>query len=323
MKKFLIPFCTVFIAAQISIAAIPVFQEKESPNRKRVKRPAFDKSDSVYFKNLFSEGLIGDRPARGTGRKIAKSTNVQNPNTENASTGNSAVASGWEKLVSAEDLQSELKNLSISLSQVVSSPGKFKSGGNREVRQIASMIAVMFGVIAEYKGEVKWKGFAKEARDAFAQCAQSSSTTSTQAFQQAKNRKEDLQQILGGGPFEAPIKANPDFEWSSVADVSELMKRLKTSYREKIKPWVSSEADYRKNNRDLMREAAIVAVIAEVLKKESMENADNDDYVEFSNSLRDGALMILNSKTTMDQSMATKGAGMMDQSCQACHGEYN
>ena len=130
-------------------------------------------------------------------------------------------------------------------------------------------------------------------------------------------------QILSGGPFTPPVKPSEDFEWASVADVSELMKRLAESYRKKIKPWVASEGSYKDNFDDLMQEAAVVAVIGELLKKESMENADNDDYAEFSDSLRDGAMMIIQSAAAKDQAMAVKGAGMIDQSCQNCHAEYN
>lgn len=322
MKKAIAIFCVVFVASQIALA-LPLQQEKKT--RKRVARPTIEKSNTDYFDNVFSDALVGDRPAPATKAEIAKSKKAvigSGGGTESGSS-NTTASGSWSKYITAEMIQSELKSLSNQLSQDVTSPGKFKSGGNRAVRQTASMIAVMFGVIVEFDGDVKWKDIAEGARDSFAQCAQSSSTTSNQAYQQAKNRKEDLQQILSGGPFTPPVKPSEDFEWASVADVSELMKRLKVSYRERIKPWVASEKEYQDNFDELMHEAAVLAVIAEVLKKETMENADNDDYVEFCDSLRDGAMAILNSKNTKDHAMATKGAGMMDQSCQNCHAEYN
>lgn len=321
MKKAILIFCIVFAVCQLALA-LPLQEEKRKP--KRVKRPTIDKKNSTYFQNVFKDALVGDRPAPATKEQLAKKnqTTTTSSGGGGASTGTPAGA-GWGKVISEELILAELKTLSNALNQNVTSPGKFKSGGNRDVRQTCSMIAVLFGVIAEFDGEVKWKDISAGARDAFAQCAQSASTTSNQAYNQAKNRKEDLQQILSGGPFTPPVKPSEDFEWASVADVSELMKRLKSSYREKVKPWVASEKDYKDNLDNLMQEAAMMAVIGEVLKKESMENADNDDYAEFCDSLRDGALMIINSKTSKDLDMAVKGAGMIDQSCQNCHGEYN
>lgn len=327
MKKAVVIFCVVFVICRITLATMPMMQEGK-PKSKRVKRPTFEKDDSTYFKNVFKEALVGDRPAaakKGTTTTTTTRTTggggETTPSTE--TTDASADGMNWSSIITAELIQAEMKSLSNSFNQHVTSPGKFKSGGNRDVRQAASMAAMLFGVIAEYDGEVKWKEFAAGARDAFAQCAQSATTTSTQAFNQAKNRKTDLQAILSGSPYEPPVKPSPDFEWASVADVSELMKRLASSYREKIKPWSGSASEYKSNIDDLLREAAMVAVIAEILKKESMENAENDDYLEFAEQLKGGAMLILNSKASMDQEMAVKGAGMIDQSCQNCHAEYN
>ena len=324
MKKAVFIFCVVFAISQIALA-LPLIQQERKP-RERVKRPTIDKKDSDYFDNVFKEALIGDRPAPLTKEAIAKSKNAGGPSGGSNETEPTTPAPGsgtWSQVISAEVIQSELKSLSSSMNQYVTSPGKFKSGGNRDVRQTASMIAVMFGVIAEFDGDIKWKKIASGARDSFAQCAQSSTTTSTAAYQQAKTRKEDLQQILNGGPFTPPVKPSEDFEWASVAVIPELMKRLKTSYRDKIKPWVADEKTYKKNFDELMHEAAVLAVISEILKKESMENADNDDYIGFCDSLRAGALSILNSASAKDYSMANKGSGMISQSCDDCHGEYN
>ena len=323
MKKAILIFCTVFVVSQIAFA-LPLIQQEKKLG-KRVKRPRIESKDGDYYGNVFKEALVGERPAPATREQVAQAKKAAAPTGGGNSAAGSAssAGSGWSKVISGEIVQAELKSLSTSMTQHVTSPGKFKSGGNREVRQTSSMIAVMFAVIAEFDGDVKWKEIAAGARDSFAQCAQSAATTSTQAYQQAKNRKEDLQQILSGAPYTPAVKPSEDFEWASVADVSELMKRLKLSYRERIKPWVASEKDYKDNFEKLMHEAAVMAVIGEVLKKESMENADNDDYAEFGDSLRDGALMIINSAGSKDQSMATKGAGMIDQSCQNCHAEYN
>lgn len=322
MKKAIVLFCTVFLVCQLALA-MPIQEDQKKP--KRVKRPTIDRKNSSFFKNVFKDALVGDRPAPATAAQVAKQKAGTTKSSTTTDSGNAVTSAGgnWSKYVSGEALQAELKSLSNLMNQNVTSPGKFKSGGNRDVRQISSMVAVIFGVVAEFDGEVKWKDIAAGARDAFAQCAQSSTTTSNQAYNQAKNRKDDLMQILSGGPFTPPVKPSEDFEWASVADVAELMKRIEESFRKKVKGWVASESAYKANYDELMHEAAMLALIGEVLTKESMENADNDDYVEFAHSLRDGAMMIIQSGTAKDLAMAGKGAGMIDQSCTNCHGEYN
>ena len=326
MKKATILFCIVFLISRIAVGALTLPQD-DTKKKKRVRRPAVKKDDSIYFNNVFKDALFGKRPepSVGGGNAQAKTPTANGGGGANQPVGNASGGAGlgWSKIISAELLQAEIKKQANLLNQSVSSPGKFKGGGNRDVRQISTMIALVFGVIAEYDGEVKYKEFAAGARDAYAQCAQSATTTSTQAFNQAKIRKEDIQRILSGAAYEPPVKPSEDFEWASVADVSEMMKRLGVAYREKIKPWVGSENAYKSNVDDLMQEAAMVAVIGEVLQKESMDNADNDDYNEFAAKLKEGALMILNSKGSMDLEMATRGASMIDQSCVECHGEYN
>lgn len=325
MKKAMILFCLVFLISRIAVASLTLPQD-DTKKKKRVRRPPVKKDDSIYFKNVFKDALVGKRPepAVGGGNAQSKMTKSSGGGAKQpAEIPSDGTGLGWSKIISAELLQAEIKKQANLLSQNVTSPGKFKGGGNRDVRQITTMIALVFGVIAEYDGEVKYKEFAAGARDAYAQCAQSATTTSTQAFNQAKIRKEDIQRILSGAAYEPPVKPSEDFEWSSVADVSEMMKRLGVAYREKIKPWVGSESSYKSNIDDLMQEAAMVAVIGEVIQKESMDNADNDDYKEFAAKLKNGALMILNSKGSMDLEMATRGASMIDQSCVECHGEYN
>lgn len=320
MKQAIVIFGLVFVLTQIALA-MPWQENDKKPTRAR--RPQIERRNSSYFENVFRDALVGQRPQPASPEQLAARKSAAPSGGSSGGSGAPAPTGNWSSLITAEILQAELKSLSNSLNEHVTSPGRFKSGGNRDVREVSSMIAVLFGVINEFDGEVKWKDIAAGARDAFAQCAQSATTTSTQAYNQAKNRQDDLMQILRGGPFEPPVKPSEEFEWSSVADVSELMKRLAHSYRKRIKPWVASESSYQENFDDLMREAAIVAVIGEVLTKETMENADNDDYVEFSHALRDGALMIRQSGAAKDQAMAVQGAGIIDQSCQNCHAEYN
>ena len=130
MKRAVSIFCVVFTISQIALA-LPMVQQERKP-RKRVKRPAIKKEDSAYFNNVFNEALIGDRPAPLTKEAIANAKNKAGPaggSKPTEPTTTEAGAGTWSKIISAEAIQKELKLLSNSMQQYVTSPAKFKSGG--------------------------------------------------------------------------------------------------------------------------------------------------------------------------------------------------
>src|SRR5690606_23492973 len=65
-------------------------------------------------------------------------------------------AFAWSKLISPETLEDEVKAHKALVDESVNTPGPFKGGSNRDARVQFSTLAVLFAIIAEYDGRVRW-----------------------------------------------------------------------------------------------------------------------------------------------------------------------
>ena len=75
----------------------------------------------------------------------------------------------------------------------------------------------MFGVIAEYDGDVRWKQQALGARDAFGKVAANCKVGTDASYNESKLRKADLEDLVGGASPD--LKPNPDdFTWGKLMD---------------------------------------------------------------------------------------------------------
>ena len=308
----------------IAISALLVFPElADAQDRRkpitRAKRPVFqarDKSD--FFNDIFKDALVGERPADFGSTKVVKSSN---PNT---GTPEEEVSSGfaWTSLISPESIQDEVKSIRISLDKTITTPNSFRSGGSKIARVEYTMLGMLFGVINEYDGEVKWKKNAAGARDAFARCAANASTSTDQAYQQAKSRKLDLGDLLNG----ASVTFNPVEEkknqWGNICDRTPLMIRLKKSYGEVLKPFTANESDFKANVDKIKREAELVAVMARVLTMEGLDDSEDEDYCGYSERMKIGALDLLGAIKANDFDKAGSAVGVIDKACNACHEDW-
>lgn len=288
---------------------------------KRVKRPVFKESETKlsYYDDIFKDGLKGERPKTfsakpsGLAQKGSGTTSTE----ETAGDGFS-----WSSLIPASAIEMEVKQIKISLDKTITTPGKFRSGDYQDTRREMSVLAMMFAIISEYDGEVRWKKVATDAREAFARCAANCSVGTQQSYSQAKNRKVDLQDILGGGSVSFTEKGEGPIKWGKICDRNPLMQRLETAYLERIKPWTASKSEFNKNKEQLAKEAAVVAAIAEVLMRDGLEDSDDEDYSKYCVEMRTGALGILSAIKDNEDEKASSAAGVIDKSCNNCHDEW-
>jgi len=157
---FVVSLLTVaFVTGAMAAVAV---QEKatQAPTVKRVKRPQFTERDwdGIYFENLFEEGLVGDRPERAQPGQLAGSTSVE----ETAEEAQDATFA-WSKHISAGTIENEVKAIQNQLSLDVTTPVKFKSEYAKS-HQSFSILSMVFGIVREYDGEVRWKKYAPVAQ---------------------------------------------------------------------------------------------------------------------------------------------------------------
>lgn len=294
-------------------------QEVSKPKRARLPNPS-DFPNGIFFKDAFREALVGSRPAKLGLRQLADKDGANDAGANDDGTESSGTR--WSEIVSARTLEDEVKALQMAVQKSVTTPGRFNGGGYRDVRRQFTEVATLFAVIHEYDGQVRWKETAPLARDLFARVAANAKVTSTQAFNQAKLRKFDLEELVRGGSLVSNKKTEPDNDWSTICDRGPLMQRFTQSYDEGLMIWTSNESEFNKNASNIVREAELLKVFAEVLQCEGMEDAGDEDYDNYSQELSKASDAVLRAVRDKDAKAARVATSLVGKSCTQCHEDY-
>jgi len=229
----------------------------------------------------------------------------------------------WSKLISEETVTDEIKNLKPEVAQNVRRPGTFKAGGNRKVEKQFAVIAAMFGIIAEYGEPIRWQAVSSDARDAFARAAANAKVGSQNAYQESRARFEDLEELIRGGTVEfETTKSEERGVWSRLVERRLLMQRIERSDKERIKPWIANDAEFKQNRESLLHEAEIIAALAEIFQQEEYEFYDDDDFVAYCKQLQKQAQELVSAIKSQNLPEVQKLYGEISKTCSACHEGY-
>lgn len=292
-------------------------------DEKRAPAPRFssDQTGQIFFDKL-SDAFSGDRPTLSSVRKSATTTTLA-PSPGNLAGGASADSSGgnvWTTLISPESLEDEIKRVKLHYDGLITTPGAFNSGGYQDARLDLTILATMFAVISQHEGDVRWKSESPAARDILARTAFRCSAGSTQVYNEAKTRKNDLQDLISGSGISNP-NSEPENDWSAIADRSPLMTYAEW-LRDELKSATTSEQAVKDEPAKVKRYAELIALLGEVLVQEGMDEADDEDYAALSKAMTKAAIDVRRALEINDYSAVSKAVGAVVQSCDTCHNEY-
>ena len=304
------------------------FVSAQAPKGKTVRRAAPPKFDSsatanIFFADAFKDGLSGERPANlgKAPAKIAGSTGTPSTTPSVGGTPASTSSGGiyaWSKLISPTAIEDEVKALKLDVDKDVNTPTDFAGKGYKSARRHFTVLAIMFGIAGEYDGDVRWKKNAPSARDLLARSAGNAKVGTEQVYKEAKLRKGELQDLVGGGGF-AGKEAEAKADWKTVCDRSPVMQRLEMAHQGKLQPFTANKGDFSSNKEKVSHEAQIIAALSEVLEKDGMEDADNNDYKVFSTQMKKSALEIVEATKLDNYDAVRKAVGDIGQACSKCH----
>lgn len=284
---------------------------------RRAQPPKFSKTDP-FFEDAFASALQGERPANlGKGAAKASPGNSGTPSTT-ADAASDNAGSGWAAVISAAALEDEIKAQKLLADANVTTPSEFNGSGYKNARRDFSIAAMIFGIIAEYDGDVRWKKEAPTGRDLFARTAANAKVGTTGVYNEAKLRKTELADLISGQSFDLR-EAEPKAKWAEIINRAPLMQRLEPARDEKIKPWTASESEFKGNLDKLSHEAQIFAAIAQVLQKEGMEDADDTEYRKFAMQLLTGSKDLAAACKEKNYDAASKATTLIVNSCDNCH----
>lgn len=285
----------------------------------RARPPRWDERTKGAFFEKVDDALVGPRPAYGAGGGGNSAAPSPAPGVvEPAVDGTFA----WSKLISPETLEDEIKDCHKALGGIVVNPQQYGGGAYLQGNLQFSTLATMFGIIAEYDGEVRWKKLASGARDTFGQAGFGSRVGSIQAFNQAKAAKATLDELVQGSSPKLPAGEAKVVFAKAVAYRPPLMKRLNIAHKDHLSPWTASANEFRGKADAVLREAEIVAALAEVIARDGYEYADNGDYQKHCQDLKAASLAAIQAVKQKNADQARQAVAAMGKSCNACHDGY-
>jgi len=311
----------------VAYQAVLAAQGNAAPKRANPP-PQYDSSVKELFPEDAFKELKGPRPNFGGGAAAASSNSATNLGTNSTGTNSpgpviAGGANDWTKLIDGAVIEAEIKTQLGLVTEDIKSLSTFKGGGYKRSRNSYSVLAAMFGIIAEYSGEVRFKKDALAAREVFGRVSMNLKTGTDQAYNESKLRAEDLAKLLRGESLETPPNIEPTAKWNEkVANRPPLMQRLKLATEERLNKATADAGSLGKSGAEAMHEAQIVAAIAAAIQRDGYGDADGDDYRGFAGSLRQGAVDLANAAKSKNYAAARGAIGVINKSCDSCHAVY-
>lgn len=289
--------------------------QRRQPFRQRsstVPAPEWDASvRAVFFDDAASQ--------LGSGRPGSGAVAGEHPTGGGANSREHRFA--WSKLISATAIEAEIENLTGPVAAATATPGEFKSGAFRDARRDFSVLAVMFALIDRYDGPVRFQAAAAAMRDAVGRAAKNCKVESDGAFNEARQRANDLVALTRGSPLDLP-GAQREVAWPDVADRSPLMQRMEIGHRDRLKAWTGNRAEYSGHRETIAHEAQLLCAFSEVLKDENYDYADDETYQQYIAALQESALAVTRAADADDFAAVQSAVSALGKACDDCHGDF-
>jgi hypothetical protein len=328
MKTQHLTICLTIVAlAAANQPALAQTAPRAKPARRAVKLAPAPTWDRAVLETFFTDARqkLGPGPAPGEAELPPDSNATSSPTAIStgpaASSDQATSGAKWSTVISSSTLEDEVKAQVQPLATAVQTPTGFKGGAYKAAREDFTLLAVLFGVIGQYDGQVRWQKEAGSLRDLFGRAGFNCKVGTDNSYSEAKLRSQDLSDLIRGNSPEAR-NANSDFTWPDVANRPPLMKRMERSLRERLAPWTAGKGDFTKNRDAIIHEAELLLVLARVIKAEGYEYADDSSYRGYVDALEQQCQEILSAARQGDLQRAQSATSQMNKTCDACHGDF-
>jgi hypothetical protein len=313
---------SAFLVALAFLCAETLSAKDASSPPKRARPPKWSPDVLDAFFPDARAKLVGTRPDYGQATasavaSAAPSAAPEAPATASAPTSGAA----WSKLIDAETIETEIKRLSQELAKDVTAPAQFKGGGYKDCRREFTTLAALFAIAAEYDTDVRWKDSAPTLRDLFARAGRNCKVGTDQTFQEAKQRKQDLADLISGNRPK-PSEAEPKAVWAQITDRPPLMQRMNIAQLDRLQKWLASKQEFAAHRDDIKHEAQVIAAFADIITREGFEYWDDETYAGYARELRDASTEVAAAVDSDNYDQARAAAGKASKSCAACHEGY-
>jgi hypothetical protein len=224
----------------------------------------------------------------------------------------------WSQYIAAEVLENEIKALHQQLQQGITTPGRY-STEYAESRQRFAMLSLLFAIVSQYDGQVRWQKYGALAQATFAHAAATARVGTLQSYQTAKSRRDELGELIRGGTLEGKESDIGDLSWPEVVDRVPIMIRLDSAVDETLKTGGASETVFSENLDRLSHEANLVSALSQVLIRHDMPDADEQDYSKHALVMNQAARELIEACKSKQFDPASTAINRIQQSCNNCH----
>ncbi len=320
--KILITFnLLVFCVALLPFSHLLAWQDNGATRTKTVRRvkraarPTFsrDGSRDVFFGDVYTEGTVGERPSVDShlkdDDKLASTKSHGDSQDER-----------WSQIIDAPVIEDEVKKLQQELSQLITTPVIFQTKFN-EVNERFEILSMLFAIIRQYDGDIRWAQHAPTAQLLFQKAAVASRTGTKKGFQYCKARKEDLQKLVRGGSVITNDQIPETVDWEMAANRSPIMVWLETA-NEDLKRLTSNQSQFKSNTERIIRHSNLVAAMAKVIIQDGMPESEEESYVQFSQEMQTASMELRAAVKKNDFGGASSAANSLSRSCSDCHAQW-
>ena len=299
--------------------------DSEGQRTAKSKRPMIgDIPVDVWLDNPIAESKKTGNAAPAAATKTPDAVAVAKPAPmpETAKAPDAAPAGGgdWASIISAEDIQSEIKKIKNELTDSLSAIGKYNAH-YKEIAMEGAVLSALAGIAIVHPEKVSWKEHAAHVRDIANEMAKKSKGLGQKPFDDTKKEFVKLEGLLSGNPPPGLGEAVADIPFSEVASRRGIMQRIQINF-DYLKANFQTEAKLEKGQDDAAHAAAVTAALTKVISTEGYDSADEDEYKAFVKSMVDGNLTL--AKAARDKDFATFSDinGKMGKYCTECHTAY-
>jgi hypothetical protein len=320
MRKLLFWIGGAVLMFELATGAL-LGQGRSGPAGKPPPR-TFDKSVAdAFFKDVRKEvgpGQPGNAVAAAATGSSPSAGGTTSPGTTPSVP--EAGSSIWTRMIAAETLENEIKSGMNLVAETVQSPTKFNTSHNT-TRRVYSVLAVAFAVIADYGGEVRFKDKAAGMRDALAKAGFNCKVASTGAFNEAKLRFQDLQELVRGGNV-AVESGEAKVKFADIANRPPLMQRMEEAALKNLQPLSADSAQFKANKDKILHEAQILAILAKAIQDDGYDSSADEAYQTYARTVEKHALEIAEAIQLESFDKARAALGNITKTCDACHADY-
>lgn len=284
---------------------------------KRARPPKWTTADLDAFFPDARTKLVGSRPDYGRAAAAAASTTPAR--VTDAANAKPAADGAWSQLIDADTLEVEIKRLGQQVGKSATSPAPFKGGGYKDCRRDFSELAALFAVTADYDGDARWKDTAAALRDAFARAGHNCKVGTDQSFQEAKQRKQDLADLVAGSRPNVAVNTESKVDWPQIADRPPLMQRLNIAQQDRLAKWLANKQEFTARRDDIKIESQLVATVGDIIGRTGYEFWDDETYAKLARELKQGGVELAAAVDINNFDQARQALARTTKACADCH----